>query len=91
MYKMLKPGGDTLHWVQAHNPCVEIWIRLAKYPKWKEFTSDIDSVVTPYHLTKDPVALAKTYLKQSPFKFYEVYERDETYVYQSLSVFKCKK
>lgn len=85
MYNMLKPGGDTLHWVQPSNLIVEAWLRLLQYPRWLKYGQQIHSYMSPfpYFVTTDAAALAKSHMQQSPFKDYTIEQRDETFIHES--------
>lgn len=50
--------------------------------------SDLDTILNPCYKTKNPLELVQSYLNEAALTSYEVYLRDEMFVYKDVDAFK---
>ncbi|XP_063708340.1 juvenile hormone acid O-methyltransferase [Culicoides brevitarsis] len=88
--RLLKPGGDCLITLLVQSPIYEVYERMAQSSKWQKYMMDVDSYISPYQHSEDPIGEINDYLDENGFcennRIVEIKER--LYIYPDTEILK---
>lgn len=90
IYRLLQPDGDCLLAFLANNPIFEVYIRMARNPKWSAYMYDVNSYISPYQYSKAPAEEFRSLLYATGFTEYSVEVREQLYIFEGVDILKSK-
>ncbi|XP_047986369.1 juvenile hormone acid O-methyltransferase-like [Leguminivora glycinivorella] len=89
IYDCLKDGGSCLLVFLGRYPVYDVYRTLARKAKWAEDLKDVETFISPYHDSQNPMNVVRNIMDSIGFKGIEVNVFDETHTYDDANTFKC--
>lgn len=81
IYDLLTPNGDCLLAFLASTRSVDVYMEMAKMPKWAPYMADVELTIAPFQNSEDAAEEFTTILKNGKFKDCHVVVWDLDYIF----------
>ncbi|KAG5674680.1 hypothetical protein PVAND_004632 [Polypedilum vanderplanki] len=83
--KLLSKDGTAIIAFLTYTPLFDIYERLSRMNKYKQFMSDVKNFISPYHYEKRPLDVVKSYCNENGLIVKHIELREKTFYYQNYS------
>ena len=91
IHKLLRPNGVAIINFLIETPLFDIYERLSKFKKYREYMKDVKQFISPYHHEDRPLELVKKYCTNAGFIINHMEIREKIYFYRDEHQLKGKR
>ncbi|KAL7042050.1 hypothetical protein ACKWTF_000997 [Chironomus riparius] len=82
IHKLLRPNGVAIINFLIETPLFDIYERLSKFKKYREYMKDVKQFISPYHHEEQPLEMVRKYCKNAGFIINHMEIREKIYFYR---------